>query len=156
MRRTLRRRTDKRIALRKYIDRQIAIQVKKIRMLDRRFVDLDPSTIRLAIKGLCQTLVATLRRLVVLNPVFGRALAAAISMTAFWDAVNGVKDIGASAKNTFEKLLMKLRGETSEAKRYKGGAIVARCLRGIARLGISFFKFWSALKINRLSYVPYD
>lgn len=114
----------------------------------RRHNDIDPYFIIERIKGLCHALVEILKRLVQQNPVFAKVLAAAISLSTFWDTVDAVRDIGKATYRAFRRLFTRVE---SYQHLYTGKAILSKLIDGIAKLALVFFKLFAAKKLNQWS-----
>lgn len=114
------------------------------------------SEILLSVKQKSRRLVYYLQDNIHKNPQLANVLNAALGMTAFWDAVQGVKDITASAYKTFRRLFTKIEKYKSS---YSGSAIISNLVSGIGRLGLAFIKFVLMRKINNTvhgNYAPMD
>jgi hypothetical protein len=125
--------------------------LKRYRRVHYRDVDLRALASKIA--NLCRGLVSSLKdsikekamNAVRSQPVMALLLRHAMRMTMFWDAVNGVKDIGVAAYKTFMHLVNKLLRLSDEV--YSGKRTIKMLIRGIIRLGIAYFKYRASEKI---------
>lgn len=116
--------------------------------LNRRHNDIDLKSIAGKAKELSGKLVGEVRIAARNNPGFAKMLSAAIGMTAFWDVVEGVRSIGDAGYKTFKRLF----SNVEQYKRYySANAILEKLVKGIGRLGLAFFKYKAASKVNAFS-----
>lgn len=143
----------KRVVAHREIDRVEALYKKaKSSKTDsaimRQHKDFGLADIASKLKDMSGKLVGELRIMARSNPEFSKMLSAAIGMTAFWDVVTGVRSVGEAGYKTFKRLF----SNVEQYKRYYAGdVIIDRLVRGIGRLGLAFFKYKAASKINAFS-----
>lgn len=114
----------------------------------RRHNDIDLKSIAGKAKELSGKLVGELRIAARSNPEFAKMISAAIGMTAFWDVVEGVRSVGEAGYKTFKRLF----SNVEQYKRYyTANAILEKLVKGIGRLGLAFFKYKAASKVNAFS-----